>query len=498
VAKIFGLLCAFSVALCLAQVSAAEGASLQPIGSFEEPIYVTSDPGNPERLFVVERAGEIKLVSNGIATTFADLSSVVACCEVERGLLSIALAPDFDTSGLFYVDYTGKEAPGEIHVAEMQALGNSASIGTLRNVLTIPHPGAANHNGGQLQFGPEGDLFISTGDGGGNNDAFHNAQNLSSLLGKILRIDPHQSGPQPYTVPAGNPFSAATPPDDTIWSYGLRNPFRFSFDRLSGAIAIGDVGEGRREEVDYAAAPGLGGGANYGWNCREGFVEGPATDLPAGKCATTSFVEPIFDYPHIDPAGGPARCAIIGGYVVRDPGLGGLYGRYLYGDLCTGELRSFDPANPAASDCAVGLQVEDLNSFGEDSAGRLYVVSGKGRVQRLVGATAAGCSSPAQASLRRPSFIGLRAVRRKVERNRRGGLVAWVSPCAERRGDRVRLMQGRRTLASRSLNRACTAHFLVRVRHNLTLRATIGEDSTYQAAISKRVKLRAVPRKHRH
>jgi glucose/sorbosone dehydrogenase len=486
------------VALSFSLSTAAQAASLQPIGSFDDPIYVTSDPGNAERLFVVEREGQIELVQSGSVKVFADLSSVVSCCEGERGLLSIALAPDFDTSGLFYVDYTGKEAPGEVHVAELHAVGNSAAIGTLRNVLTIPHPGASNHNGGQLQFGPEGNLFISTGDGGGGNDEFHNAQNLGSLLGKILRIDPLQSGGNKYTVPPGNPFPAATAPANTIWSYGLRNPFRFSFDRLGGAMTIGDVGQADREEIDYAPAPGLGGGANYGWNCREGLTAGPGTDAPCATLKQSAFTDPVFDYPHSDPGGGGAHgCAIIGGYVVRDASLGSLYGRYLYGDLCTGELRSLDLSNPFGSDCAVGLQLGNLNSFGEDSSGRIYVVSGAGAVDRLVGTTPGLCPSPVVSSDRRSAFIGLRAVHRRVERHRRALITAWVEPCKGRIGERVRLLRGGRGIATERLNRACTVHFFPRIGRRTALRATVAADATYEAATSQRLKIKILHRRPR-
>jgi len=363
-------------------------------------------------------------------------------------------------------------------------------------VLKIPHPGQSNHNGGQLQFGPEGDLFISTGDGGGGNDELHNAQDLTKLLGKILRIDPGQSGLLPYAVPAGNPFPAAAGDAKAIWSYGLRNPFRFSFDRLNGAIVIGDVGQSAREEIDYAAAPGLGVGADYGWNCREGFLAGPATDPQCGSPPVGGFVSPVFDYPHF---GGSCSGAIIGGYVERDPSVADLYGRYVYGDACNGEIRSLDLAAPLTSDRPEGLHVENLDSFGEDSCGRLYVVSGGGAVQRFVGSTAASCSppAPAPASPKKFSFIGLRAVGHKVERNRRAAMVAWVSPCEGRLGDRVRLRRGSRTIATHSLNRACTAHFLVRVGHNTKFHATIAENTTYQEAISKQVKIRVVRRHHR-
>ncbi len=500
---------AIVLSFLLIGTAGAQGAALQPIGhSFDQPIYVTSDPGNPEQLFVVKRQGKIDGVEGGAVSTFADLSSVVSCCEGERGLLSMALAPNFDSTGRFYVDYTGEEAPGEIHVAEMRAVGNSAAIGTLRNVLTIPHPGQSNHNGGQLQFGPDGYLYISTGDGGGSNDELHNAQDLGSLLGKILRIRPDPEGPKPfYTVPPGNPFPGATPPANTIWSYGLRNPFRFSFDRLSGDMVIGDVGQSALEEVDYAPAVGKGAvggaGTDYGWNCMEGSITGPSEPDP--ECAEPpagGFVEPVFEYPHTpDPdVGGPNRCAIIGGYVVRDPSLGSLYGRYLYGDLCSGEIRSLDLSDPFGSDRSEGLHVDNLNSFGEDSCGRIYVVSGNGAVYRIEGVAPAFCPSASQPPVTEPSprptpFVGIKPQRRRVERGKVALLTVWVSPCKKRKGQPVKLLRNGRANGSRFLSRACTARFLPRVRRGTTFTAAVPEDGEYLPAESRHLKIRI---EHRH
>jgi hypothetical protein len=487
-----------SLAAFLIGPGTAGAATLQPIGNFEQPIFVTSDPGNPDRLFVVERKGEIVEVQNGTQSVFADIRSLVGCessCTGERGLLSIALAPDFDSSGRLFVDYAESGEPGEIHIAELRASGGTALLSTPRNLLTIPHPNQTNHYGGQLQFGPEGNLFISTGDGGGGNDQEHNAQNPKTGLGKILRIDPDPSGVLQYTVPPGNPFAGVAGDYAPIWSYGLRNPFRFSFDRLTGDLWIGDVGQDQREEVDYAAAPGLGGGANYGWNCYEGAIGGPKTDEGCGAAPPTAFVKPVFDYPHTDPGGGGAfGCAIIGGYVVRDASLGDLYGRYLYGDLCSGQLRSFSLGNPYGSDRGEGLAVENLNSFGQDSCGRVYVVSGSGTVSRLVGPAPAACATTAAASLL-PSFVGIKALRRKVRRNKRALITVWVSPCAGRRGQPVTLLRGRTRLGTRRLDRACSALFRPRIRHRWVFRASIRSDGAYVADKSRRLKI-AILRRH--
>jgi Glucose / Sorbosone dehydrogenase len=480
---------AFALALVLA-VWASSAQALTPLpvgGGFVEPIYVTSDPGNPDRLFVVERGGSIALVEDGTVKPFADIHQLVSCCTGERGLQSIALSPDFDQSGRFFLFYTGEEEPGEIHVAEMVASGGSAPTGSLRDVIPpIPHPGESNHYGGQLQFGPDGALYVSTGDGGGENDVHENAQNPGSLLGKILRVAPGAGTSLP-----------------TIWSLGLRNPFRFSFDRLTGALTIGDVGQGAREEVDYVGAPSFGAGANFGWNCREGFLAGPATDPQCATPPPGGFVEPIFDYPHgADPGNGSAfGCAIIGGYVARGPGLGDLYGRYVYGDLCAGDIRSFNPASPitaAATDRSENLRIGNLNSFGEDSCGRLYAVSGSGPVYRLLGPGADGCGgSPQPTVTLSPSYIRVRALRRKVKRNRRALINAWVSPCNGRRGDPVTLWRGRRKLGSRLLDRVCSANFRPRIKRRSGFRITVNANKTYVAAISRRVTIRPLRRHHR-
>jgi hypothetical protein len=464
--------------------ASAQALSLQQVGSFEEPIYVTSAPDNPDRLFVVERQGRIIAVENGGQTVFADLRSVVEVEEhSEGGLLSIALAPDFQTSGRLFAFYTGKEeSPAETHIAELVASGGTASIS--RDLLTIPHPMHKNHYGGQLQIGPEGMLFAGTGDGGGENDVEENAQDSSSQLGKLLRIDPD-------AIPTAQ-----------VWSLGLRNPFRFSFDRQTGDLLIGDVGQVEREEVDYAPAPDLGSGANYGWNCREGFLVESVT--PESGCTGAGpFTDPIFDYPHTDPGGGKAHgCAIVGGYVVRGPGYGDLGGRYLYGDYCLGELRSFVPGLPLASDDrSEGVELEpfSLDSFGEDSCGRLYAVSGSGPVYRLVGPGDAGCGPPAQAQQPelKYSFAGIRALRRKVKRNRRAFITAFVSPCAGRRGQPVSLWQGRRKLGSRRLDRVCTVRFRPRIKHRVRFRAKVLSDGVYAEATSRPLKI-LILRRHSH
>ncbi|HEY4780123.1 MAG TPA: PQQ-dependent sugar dehydrogenase [Solirubrobacterales bacterium] len=501
--------------LALLGASSAQALTLERVGgSFDQPIYVTSDPGNANRLFVVEREGTIELVENGVTSEFADLSSVVSCCTGERGLLSVALDPNFDTTGRLYVDYTGEEVPGEIHVDELVAKPDhkSAELSSLRSLLTIPHPIESNHNGGQLQFGPDGNIYISTGDGGGGNDQFHNAQNLNSLLGKILRIRPNPGGPAPfYTVPAGNPFPAAAAPFNTIWNYGLRNPYRFSFDSLNGNTVIGDVGQDEREEVDFAPAtlPGVAGGAgaNYGWNCREGFIAGPATDPQCATLPLSSFVEPVFDYLHTpDPDLGGERCAITGGYVVRDPALGALYGHYVYADYCAGVIRSLQlPSGAkgrASDDCSLNLRVDNPVSFGEDAARRIYVVEQGGDVFRLSGSPPATCPTPPtplpQPEARPPlkaTFVGIKPERRRVERGRRALLTVFVSPCNDRRGESVTLLRNGHSSGSRFLSRACTARFVPQIHTGTNFAAITHEARGYEAGKSRRLTIRIAHRK---
>jgi hypothetical protein len=471
-------LAALAISLSLLCAASASAATLQPIGDFEQPIFVTSDPGNPDRLFVVEREGRVMEVGGG---EFADLAALVSCCESERGLLSIAPAPDFDVSGRFFAAYTGKVAAGgaegDVHVDAFHHEGG----GLVREpILSVGHSVNANHNGGQLEFGPDGYLYVSTGDGGGGGDPFESGQSLSTLLGKVLRVEPRAGA------------------EAEIWSYGLRNPWRFSFDRASGDMVIGDVGQGAREEIDVARspAPGVvgGKGVNYGWNCREGFI---AYTAPGASCeGAGGFTDPVFDYPHADPGEGKAHgCAITGGYVVRDPSLDSLYGRYLYADFCAGEIRSLllpaDAGGLAADDRSEGLDVPGPVSFGEDSCGRLYVISQDGPVYRFTGATPANCAEsvtatpgptttgtgampgPGSPSAPGPAPGRLRVTLREAEGGSRPLLAVRVSPCAENGGIPVQLNRGGSRFASKRLDRQCTARFRVGLSHSSTFRALL-------------------------
>jgi glucose/arabinose dehydrogenase len=357
--------------------SAKRGVGLKRIGSFDAPVYVTSAPGFPQLLFVVEQQGRIAVLENGRrAGTFLDVRDLVNYGG-ERGLLSLAFPPDYGRSKRFYVYYT--DSDGSIQIDEFRRRSATrAAGGSRRPVITVPHPVNSNHNGGQLQF--LGNLlYFATGDGGSGGDPPNNAQNKDVLLGKLLRIDPRATGDKPYSVPSSNPF-VGKPGRDEIYSYGLRNPFRFSFDATHGQprIAIGDVGQSGFEELDYTTA-GRANGANFGWDAFEGFSK--YTDENSGTPDPGGTVKPIFAYPHS--RGG--SCSIIGGYVVRDRRLAGLRGRYLYADLCEGQLRSLVPhLKRAGDDRRLGLQVASPSSFGEDQRHRLYVTSLEGPVFRLV------------------------------------------------------------------------------------------------------------------
>ncbi len=343
------------------------------VGTFSSPTYLTAPPGDAERLFVVQQGGRIRVVRNGalLPADFLDLTSLVLSGG-ERGLLSMAFAPDYATSGRFYVYYTARSPEGQLRIEEFRRSANPdlADPGSRRTVLAIDHP-RGNHNGGQLQFGPDGFLYIGTGDGGGAGDPDLAGQRLDTLLGKILRINPAGA---PYTIPADNPFVGVPGARGEIWSYGLRNPWRFSFDRQTGDLVIGDVGQGSWEEIDFVpTGAGRGRGTNFGWSCFEGRAVFRTCTPPL-----TNHTPPVWQYSH------SRGCSITGGYVVRDPALAPLVGRYVYGDACTAPLWSIVLGIPdGQDDRQTGLSVPSLYSFGEDACGRVYALSGAGPVYRL-------------------------------------------------------------------------------------------------------------------
>jgi hypothetical protein len=362
-----------ALAALLAVPRAAAAVQAVKVGDLDQPIYVTAPPGDSHRLFVVEKGGTIELLHGGVRKRFLDISAKVVA-NGEQGLLSMAFPRDYAISGRFYVYYTaprGGDSTGSVlTIAEYRrstADPDAADPGSERTLLRVDHPVNSNHNGGQLEFGPGGLLFAGTGDGGSGNDPPNNAQNPASRLGKLLRIDARNPGAVPE-----------------LYALGLRNPWRFSFDRATGDLVIADVGQGSREEVDYVPRGTSAAGANYGWSCREGFAAGPRTCLG-------SFVDPVLDYDH-----GSGRCAITGGYVVRHHDLDSLFGRYVYVDLCGGDVRSLKLAAPLVTDDAsTGLSAGGVYSFGEDSCGHLYMARGSaGEVDVLVDGAVTPCPEP--------------------------------------------------------------------------------------------------------
>jgi glucose/arabinose dehydrogenase len=358
------------------------GLKLTQIGDFARPVLVTAPLGDPRRLFVVEQGGVIRELEDDVlqTTPFLDLSNDVV--EVsERGMLSMAFPPDYASSGRFYVYYTDSTGSGNVNVVEYRRSADDPDIGdpaTARIVLHVVKP-YENHNAGMMQFGPDGKLYIAIGDG--DSGVLHPpgafAQTLDDLLGNILRIEPRPADDQstPYQIPDTNPFVGKDDDRGEVWDYGLRNPWRFWIDRVTGDLYLGDAGEGDIEEIDYVQ--GNIGGQNFGWPC----FEGTAVATPGKVCPGA--VPPIYQYGH---AG--TRCAVIGGVTVHDARLPSLAGRYLFGDYCDGKIISMLVADGKATEVHdTGLSVPTLSSFGVDGRGRVYLTATDGGVYRLDPAT---------------------------------------------------------------------------------------------------------------
>jgi glucose/arabinose dehydrogenase len=342
------------------------------LGRFNEPTYITAPRGDRRR-FVVEREGRIRIVQGGhvLARPFLDISDRVTT-DGEGGLLSMAFARDYAQSHRFWVYYTDNQ--GFIQIDQFRtpaATPNRADPSSRRSVIRVPHY-QGNHKGGELQVGPDGMLYAGLGDGGSGAD--ENAQMLGVMLGKLIRIDPKPNGG--YTVPSSNPLRGRAGALPEIYAYGLRNPYRFSFDRRRGSLTIGDVGQSEIEEIDFIPGRPSGrqprGGYNFGWNTFEGSSRYDSGSAPG-------HVPPVLEHTHNE-----GFCSIIGGYVIRDPSLGrGWTGQYIYGDVCDGTLRLAHLRRPTASSHPTRLGVNTLVSFGEDGRGRVYAVSLDGPVYRI-------------------------------------------------------------------------------------------------------------------
>lgn len=346
---------------------------LEPVlTGLSSPLYLTNAHDGSNRIFILEQAGMIKVLQPGAATptVFLDITPKVLS-DGERGLLGLAFHPGYATNRRFFINYT-RQPDGATVIAEYQASASDPDLADPLEtaLLVIPQP-FANHNGGMIEFGPDGFLYIGMGDGGSGNDPGNRAQSTDELLGKILRIDiDHPSGADPYSSPSDNPFFGGTPGRDEIYAFGFRNPFRFSFDRATSQLFVGDVGQNAREEIDIVS---LGG--NYGWRVFEGTL---CTNLDPASCNAAGFTPPIAEYAH---TGG--RCSIIGGYVYRGARSPLPVGAYVYGDFCTGEMLQLFPATGGGAQTVLLDTPLSISSFGEDEAGEVYVVALGGTVHRM-------------------------------------------------------------------------------------------------------------------
>lgn len=351
-----------------------ESISLETVATgLDRPLFLTTPPGD-DRLFIVEQTGGIRIVDAAgslLPTPFLDLSGRITSGG-ERGLLGLAFHPDYAVNGRFYVNYTDPNGDTVVERYLVSGDPDVADPGSARPVLAVAQP-FANHNGGQLSFGPDGMLYVFLGDGGGAGDPQGNAQNPSTLLGSILRLD--VDGGDPYRIPADNPFVGMAGARGEIWAIGLRNPWRSAFDPAAGMLYVADVGQSSREEVNAVAEDAAG--VDYGWNILEGTI-----CYPPGtpSCDAIGTVAPVLEYDHGE------GCSISGGFVYRGARLPGLVGHYFYSDFCSGFLRSFRLQGDVAvdgRDWDVG-NLGSVTSFGVDDAGEMYVTSANGTVYRFV------------------------------------------------------------------------------------------------------------------
>jgi len=361
------------------------------------PVYVVSPPGDTQRLFVVEQnTARIRIIENGsiLATPFLDVNSE-AGQSGEQGLLGLAFHPDYANNGRFFINYTNNQGNTRVVEYVVSADPNVADPNPVQPIQSINQP-FTNHNGGCLQFGPDGMLYIGMGDGGSSNDPGNRAQNLGERLGKMLRLDIDL--PSPF-IPADNPYVGSPNGErEEIWAAGVRNPWRFSFDRLTGDLYIADVGQNAREEIDFQPVTSTGA-ENYGWRCMEGFN---CTGLSGCTCNDASLTLPIYDYGH-----GGGNCSITGGYVYRGP-IAWLDGTYFFADYCSDKIWSFRYDGATISDFTDrtaelapggGLDILTISSFGQDELGNLYIcdLSG-GELFRIVEACAGSGQNYCQTS----------------------------------------------------------------------------------------------------
>lgn len=361
------------------------------ITGLSSPVFLTNAGDGTRRLFIVQQRGIIKVAQAGSSATsdYLNLSTVVSNSGNERGLLGLAFHPNFENNRRFFVYYT-RQSDGAIEIAEYvqnAANPNVADPNPVRTIITIPHPNFSNHNGGTVAFGPDGYLYAAPGDGGSGNDPGNNSQNINSLLGKMLRLDIDSvSPPLNYSIPPTNPFAGAIPGADEIYAYGLRNPYRFSFDRGgTNQLWVGDVGQNAIEEVDTIV-----NGGNYGWRVYEGNqCTGLDPQLCEGGATPITHVLPVFQYTRVLDTSGQNRCSVTGGYVYRGKQNALPVGSYVYADYCTGEIMLW---NGSQQSILLDTSNNNLVSFGEDEDGEIYVVrqhlnftANSGSIARIVG-----------------------------------------------------------------------------------------------------------------
>ncbi len=345
--------------------------SLFEIGTFDQPVEVVARAGFGE-VYVVEQPGRVIAVTDLSTDVVLDISDLTEA-RGEQGLLGLAFHPVADLAYVYFTDGAGDTVVAEFAIDPATGFFERD---TLRELLTIDQP-YRNHNGGQLAFGPDQLLYIGVGDGGSGGDPERNALDLSNRLGKILRIDPTADGDRPFTVPADNPFIGDLEADPTIWAFGLRNPWRFSFDPVTGDLWIGDVGQGDFEEINRSIAVerrDAARGANFGWSAFEGF-ERFNDDQP-----TDGAVDPLFVYDHSD-----GRCSVTGGVVARGDAVTDLAGWYLFGDYCTGQIWGLDPTAPPTEPRVIEItELDELVAITSSPEGEVYAVSNSGTVARLI------------------------------------------------------------------------------------------------------------------
>ena len=326
-----------------------------------------------ERLFVTQQRGRIQVLVDGqvLAAPFLDITDRVAVNAPEQGLLSVAFHPDYAENGFFYVNYTDTNGDTVVSRFQVSDDANRAEAGSETVLLNIRQP-YGNHNGGQLQFGPDGYLYVGMGDGGSGGDPENNGQNPNTLLGALLRLDVDQGSEEvAYAIPPDNPYVDREYGRNEIWAIGLRNPWRFSFDRLTQDLYIADVGQQQYEEVNFAPA-GHPGGLNYGWNVMEG-----AHCYGSSTCDTEGLVQPVAEYDH------GQGCSITGGYVYRGSRFPELAGNYFFGDFCSGLIWSVFNTGDGWQQTVVAQSDLNITSFGEDAAGELYVVTQGGEIYQI-------------------------------------------------------------------------------------------------------------------